>query len=1176
MFIKSITIDGFKSYGQRTIVDGFDPYFNAITGLNGSGKSNILDSICFVLGISNLSQVRAANLQELVYKNGQTGITKATVSITFDNSDSDQSPIGYQQYKEITITRQIVIGGQNKYLINGTIATNSRVRDLFHTVQLNVNNPHFLIMQGRITKVLNMKPLEILSMIEEAAGTKMYETKKAAAQHTIEAKEAKLREIKTLLNEDITPTLTRLKEERAAFLEYQKVERELEHLTRLAVAYDYISAEEICKKSESDLAEAGNTLKALEVNSVRITEEVDNLRQRLNERFKTRDAERKEVLGHLEEKLSIYEKNEVKLKSNFKNVQNSLKEEERKFESIEQQKSNEAVAIREKLEQLKSSTVQLEELKEVSAQDLETVATAESRLQAVIAGQSCGDDGPKATVVQQLMDAKMEIANAETELKQSEMKTKHWKEELKKKTEELKKTEKDHQKNASSIKPLENEIHNIQQELQKVNYTEGSAEDLESQCRNLKREAAELNEKYDAFLTRFQQLDFHYDDPAPNFDRSKVKGFVCEAVRLKDPSFATAIEVVAGGKLYNVMVDNENTGKSILERGNLRRRHTLIPLNKIKGYPISNDILQRAQQIVGKNNVWTALSLIDFDPALRSAMEFAFGGCLVCRDMELAKKVALHPNIRKRTVTIDGEVFDPSGTLTGGSRKPGAPFLLALSEMTDIKAALSEKSQELEIINRALADTKRVFARYNELKRSLEIKQNEADIIRQSIAQTVHHKLLEEVEIIKLSLVTLEKTMFDCQTLIKERTKKVEELELMMKNADKIREKELKNAELNVKKCKDNAKLSSEKVDAKSEEIHVLKLEIEELQSGVSSNDKQIVTAEENIASLKIQIEEITVAIAEAEKAVIEGRERVAAQNHTLKGIERVIKELQISENLLQKESEKNKLDIKAIEISIAKMTTGTEEAKNRIEELLDHFQWINEEKKFFGKANTQYDFNAVDPHAARSQISKLKDRKEELSRNVNMRAMSLLDRTEEQYNELMKKKEVVKKDKDTIAAVIKELDEKKKEALQTAWVKVNADFGSIFSTVLPGTQAKLSPLEGKSVLEGLEVKVAFGDTWKQSLNELSGGQRSLVALSLILALLLFKPAPIYILDEVDAALDLSHTQNIGNMLKVHFKHSQFIIVSLKDGMFNNANVLFKTKFVDGMSAVSRHVQSHR
>lgn len=163
-------------------------------------------------------------------------------------------------------------------------------------------------------------------------------------------------------------------------------------------------------------------------------------------------------------------------------------------------------------------------------------------------------------------------------------------------------------------------------------------------------------------------------------------------------------------------------------------------------------------------------------------------------------------------------------------------------------------------------------------------------------------------------------------------------------------------------------------------------------------------------------------------------------------------------------------------------------------------------------------------------------------------------------------------KDKAKIEAVIEELDVKKSLALQTTWIKVNRDFGSIFSMLLPGVHAKLEPPEGCSVSEGLEVKVAFNGVWKESLTELSGGQRSLLALSLILALLLFKPAPMYILDEVDAALDLSHTQNIGLMLKTHFSSSQFIVVSLKEGMFNNANVIFRTRFVDGVSAVTRTV----
>lgn len=194
-----------------------------------------------------------------------------------------------------------------------------------------------------------------------------------------------------------------------------------------------------------------------------------------------------------------------------------------------------------------------------------------------------------------------------------------------------------------------------------------------------------------------------------------------------------------------------------------------------------------------------------------------------------------------------------------------------------------------------------------------------------------------------------------------------------------------------------------------------------------------------------------------------------------------------------------------------------------------------------------------------------------------------MFEKAEQEFKELVKKRDIIERDRRTIEAVIGELDHKKNEALKSTWLKVNTDFGSIFSTLLPGTTAKLEPTfapaaeqGGADVLEGLEVRVRFGDVWKESLTELSGGQRSLLALSLILALLLFKPAPFYILDEIDAALDLSHTQNIGQMIKNHFSQSQFIVVSLKEGMFSNANCLFRTKFVDGVSTVTRTVAPPR
>ena len=298
----------------------------------------------------------------------------------------------------------------------------------------------------------------------------------------------------------------------------------------------------------------------------------------------------------------------------------------------------------------------------------------------------------------------------------------------------------------------------------------------------------------------------------------------------------------------------------------------------------------------------------------------------------------------------------------------------------------------------------------------------------------------------------------------------------------------------------------------------------------------------------------------------------VADMNKTLQGYSKEVKALAASRDEKNKEAQQISLESRKIAHQLNEWKKEIQSAHKTVTNLEKKHPWISTEKAFFGLANSDYDFGAVDLKESFERCSLLKTHQEKLSKKINKKVVGMLDKAESEHEELRRKKDVILNDKAKIEAVIAELDVKKVQALQTTWVKVNKDFGSIFSTLLPGTAAKLDIPEGCTVMDGLEVKVAFNGVWKESLTELSGGQRSLLALSLILSLLLFKPAPMYILDEVDAALDLSHTQNIGLMLRTHFSASQFIVVSLKEGMFNNANVIFRTRFVDGVSAVMRTV----
>lgn len=191
-----------------------------------------------MLGISQLAHVRAEKLQELVYKQGNSGVTKASVTIVFDNSNKAQSPPGYAEMPKISVCRTIE-NQKSKYYINGSTKTAEQVKSLFCSVKLNVNNPHFLIMQGRVTKVINMKPIEVLGLIEEAAGISLYQSKKEQTRNLIKKKDAKLEEIKKILEEEVNPQLDTLKADKEAYAVFKGNEAQIEASTKVIIAHKY-------------------------------------------------------------------------------------------------------------------------------------------------------------------------------------------------------------------------------------------------------------------------------------------------------------------------------------------------------------------------------------------------------------------------------------------------------------------------------------------------------------------------------------------------------------------------------------------------------------------------------------------------------------------------------------------------------------------------------------------------------------------------------------------------------------------------------------------------------------------------------------------------------------------------------------------------------------------------
>ncbi|KAJ0098691.1 hypothetical protein Patl1_19865 [Pistacia atlantica] len=1133
MYIKEVCLEGFKSYASRTVVPGFDPYFNAITGLNGSGKSNILDSICFVLGITNLQQVRASNLQELVYKQGQAGITKATVSIVFDNSDRNRSPLGYEDHPEITVTRQIVVGGRNKYLINGKLSQPSQVQTLFHSVQLNVNNPHFLIMQGRITKVLNMKPPEILSMLEEAAGTRMYETKKEAALKTLEKKQSKVDEMNNLLDQEILPALEKLRKERTQYMQWANGNAELDRLRRFCIAYEYVQAENIRDSAVGEVEQVKAKIAEIDDDTERTRLEIQEMEKQVSNLSAEKEASMGGEVKILSEKVDALSQDLVREVSVMNNKDDTLRSEKENAEKIVHNIEDLKQSVEEKASAVRKSEEGAADLKMRVEELSKRLEEYEKDYQGVLAGKSSGSE--EKCLEDQLGDAKVAVGSVGTELKQLKTKISHCEKELKEKRDQLMSKREEAVSVENELNVRRKDVENVKQALESVPYKEGQMEVLQRDRASEMELVQKLKDDIRDLSAHLANVQFIYRDPVKNFDRSKVKGVVAKLIKVRDSSTMTALEV-------------------------------------------------------GKENAELALSLVGYSDELKSAMEYVFGSTFVCKSIDSAKEVAFSREIRTPSVTLEGDIFQPSGLLTG----VGGDLLRQLHNLAEAESNILIHQKRLSEIEAKIKELLPLQKKFMDLKAQLELKSYDLSLFQGRAEQNEHHKVCifllfwisysmhfshpaasslqlgEMVKKIEQELEEAKAAATEKQVLYEDCVSTVSMLEKSIKEHDNNREGRLKDLEKKIKAVKVQMQSASKDLKGHENERERLIMEQEAITKEQASLENQLAALRRQINGLSSEVESQKAKVASTRNNHDQVQSELNSIRLKMKECDSQISGIVKEQQKLQHKLSETKLERKKLE--------NEKDCSAKVDRLIEKHAWIASEKQLFGRSGTDYDFSSRDPFRAREELEKLQAEQSGLEKRVNKKVMAMFEKAEDEYNDLMSKKNIIENDKSKIKKVIEELDEKKKETLKVTWVKVNKDFGSIFSTLLPGTMAKLEPPEGGSFLDGLEVCVAFGGVWKQSLSELSGGQRSLLALSLILALLLFKPAPLYILDEVDAALDLSHTQNIGRMIKTHFPHSQFcnsnnfIVVSLKEGMFNNANVLFRTKFVDGVSTVQRTV----
>ena len=1089
-------------------------------------------------------------------------------------------------------------------------------------------------MQGRITKVLNMKPQEILGLIEEAAGTRMFELKKQQAVKTIEKKQTKLGEIDKVFEEDLTPRLEKLGSERAEYLEYKKSEQDVETLSRVCQAHDYFSSERAQQKC-TEATEAGKARQAELAAAIEQAEQDKVAKKEQKARAlskKTEDGAGE--MKTLESEESELSKQLVKLGAEHGQLESTAEADSATAKGLEQTITDTEKAQTKARAELKKAEAASAKAQAVHSERAQALQTKREQYEAQMGIATASGDGAK-DLQGQLSEAEANLSTSVTAQKTAGMRLKHLVNEVKDAEKKFKDASKSGTSEQTDGAALQKDVASLRTKMGRLDYDETQEVALGTDQHKQQSEHARLCKEAEAVSASVGGLEFRYNPPSRDFDRRRVKGTIASNLRVKDPAHATALEALAGGRLHHVVVDDEQTGMLLLTEGGLQRRVTLIPLSKIQcapptpptppqpslphlpphpplprararthrthplrarahtrtsAYPtwvrraiapglpllrrprvISDGEVNAAKKLVGANKVHLATSLFDCESALQPAMNHVFGGTLVCSDKEAAREVC--EKIKQRTVTLEGDLYDPKGTLTGGSRaKSGASILCRLGQLAELRQKLSAREESLATLAAQVETCRKSGEEMQRMQAELELKEHQLHLHTQSQAASQSGQAANNLQSLKQQLEEQVELASSSKQAAADAKEQRDALAAQLSDFEGNKDERMAQAKATIATLETEVKSALKALQAQQHADQKLTMQLEEMGKDIASAREQLEEFRQRFKQDAKEIEKSSAAVDKKKAQFDAAAAKLQQQRETLGKYDEEVQSLNEACEALDKVCADGAVELKQLEVRLTRDQKEQTSAADTCRELLKRHPWMETERARFGVAGGEFDFAKRKPAAMRDALSKQLAQLESLSKRINKKVLSMFEKAEQEYADLMSKKEIVLQDKAKIEAVISELGQKKIEALQKTWAKVNTDFGSIFSTLLAGANAKLEPQEGCLVEDGLVVKVGFGKVWKQSLTELSGGQRSLVALSLVLSLLRFKPAPIYILDEVDAALDLSHTQNIGAMIRTHFKQSQFLVVSLKEGMFNNANVLFRTKFVDGVSTVSRTV----
>ncbi len=1165
MFLKSVELQGFKSFADKIYLD-FHLGITAIVGPNGSGKSNISDAIRWVMGEQSAKSLRGAKMEDIIFSGTQErkALGFAEVSLTLDNSDGSFD----LDFPEVTVTRRVYRSGEGEYFINKTSCRLKDIHELFMDTGIG-REGYSIIGQGKVDEILSNKSEDRRQIFEEAAGITKYKYRKNEAEKKLSQTNENLLRVKDILNElegQLAP-LQQQSEKAKKFLVLRDELRVLE-VNAAVVSIDTWRAD--LAELEKNLAELTGQIADIQTQ----TEAADQAVKQMYEQIEQYDQEiEQQRLAEHDTEAKINEfHNEINLLT--ANIGHTEENIQRIKAEIEKEKKS-IGAMDADLKEQERQLLEYEEKKAVFDNTLEKL-NAQMKLFAEETGAKNEElESLKSEVIEQttqMNDARGKIANLNVLLENFRTRQQNIQEELAQKNVDFQRLE---QNTAILEKDLKTRETELEQETAAL--SQATAERQEGET-TLRREQSCLNQwsmelankrskkklmedmqrEFEGYTKSVKSLMTAYQ--AGKMGKIEIHGPLAQLIHT-EARYVTAIDIALGAANQNIVTQTEQDAKQAIAylKQNRLGRATFLPVSTVKGRTGNQ------KEVSGmKGYIATAAELVECEPQYREIVSNLLGTTVVAETIDDAIAMAKQSGHRLKIVTLEGEVLQPGGAMTGGSTGKSGGLLSRANEIAALEKEIEQLSQNCV---KKEKETEALRLRIEELSKQESARQEEIHQKKETVIKmTAEYRHLEEFcKSVTDGKAQLEQELQDVQAqitnIIRDNQANQETVtcaEQRVKQLEReIAQKQDEFSESGRKSEALNQELMSCNIDRNAllKDIEVVHHVMQNINQEKSEFFEDIQSKQEEAETLKNKILDLKDDIAFKQKQMEEFTQKTGDFRSRAAELAQQKRE---TEDKIKRSQEETKNTREQL-FSLGQQQAKVEGRQNRLETDLENITnrlWEEYELTYTEAVKLKETTPPTEEHGGK-RIAQLKDEIKRLG-NINIDAIEEYKNVRERFDFLMAQTRDLDQAKHELEQLIAEMLDIMKKQFSEQFALINKNFNEVFSELFGGGKANLILEDPNSILEsGIEIEAQPPGKKLQRLSLLSGGERAFTAIALLFAILKVRPTPFCILDEIEAALDDVNVYRYADYLKRFSQKTQFIVVTHRRGTMEAANMLY-------------------